>query len=386
MITRLTSGPLHHFFGYYGTQPWNATDQFHLALETSFHEHAPLETDIAAVGVVETASGKFLRVSETRAFNLQQGSMLYWINVGQGEELTHNDWQGGRLVTKAINPRTGKARTINGAIAAVSPRDPVAVGLNYARTYICRNVTGYAHSLFTHQTIRPIPDDDGLFRLDLKTGESRLIVSITDVEKMRPCPDSQGQLGWFEHVIFNTTGSRMAFLYRMTQPAGKRFLDSLWSVDSDGGNLECLIGYGKLISHFAWANEDTLMLSCNALNDLQFVWLTDRTKHMTPCNISDFPEDGHNAFSPDFSRIVCDTYPRGPERLRRLMVHDRKSKETLQVGAFQHPENIKGDWRCDLHPRWSRNGRQVSFDSAHEGSRQIYIADVPAALSSNLNA
>jgi len=58
-------------------------------------------------------------------------------------------------------------------------------------------------------------------------------------------------------------------------------------------------------------------------------------------------------------------------------VHYRERKETLQVGAFKHPENITSDWRCDLHPRWSRNGRQVSFDSVHEGNRQIYIADVP---------
>ena len=31
---------------------------------------------------------------------------------------------------------------------------------------------------------------------------------------------------------------------------------------------------------------------------------------------------------------------------------------------------------CDLHPRWSRDGRQVVFDSIHEGTRQIYMVDV----------
>jgi Tol biopolymer transport system component len=32
--------------------------------------------------------------------------------------------------------------------------------------------------------------------------------------------------------------------------------------------------------------------------------------------------------------------------------------------------------RCDLHPRWSRDSKKVSIDSAHEGSRQIYVLDV----------
>ena len=30
---------------------------------------------------------------------------------------------------------------------------------------------------------------------------------------------------------------------------------------------------------------------------------------------------------------------------------------------------------CDLHPRWRNDGLQVTFDSLHDGSRQIYIVD-----------
>jgi hypothetical protein len=32
--------------------------------------------------------------------------------------------------------------------------------------------------------------------------------------------------------------------------------------------------------------------------------------------------------------------------------------------------------RCDLHPRWGRDGRAVCIDSAHEGARQMYVLDV----------
>ncbi len=31
---------------------------------------------------------------------------------------------------------------------------------------------------------------------------------------------------------------------------------------------------------------------------------------------------------------------------------------------------------CDLHPRWSRDGRQVCVDSPDEHARQIVVADV----------
>lgn len=36
-IRRLTNPPNHHFFGYYGINPWDSNGEFHLALETDFH-------------------------------------------------------------------------------------------------------------------------------------------------------------------------------------------------------------------------------------------------------------------------------------------------------------------------------------------------------------
>ena len=33
-----------------------------------------------------------------------------------------------------------------------------------------------------------------------------------------------------------------------------------------------------------------------------------------------------------------------------------------------------------MHPRWSRDERQVSFDSIHGGSRQIFVVDVAGVV------
>ena len=35
---------------------------------------------------------------------------------------------------------------------------------------------------------------------------------------------------------------------------------------------------------------------------------------------------------------------------------------------------------CDLHPRWRIDGKQVTFDSLHEGSRQIYVVDTAGVV------
>ncbi len=175
-LHRLSSTPHHHFFGYYGIDPWDSIGKNHLALETESHKHRPIPTDTAKVGLVNRETKKFTPYANTFAYNLQQGSMMHWI----GEEFTFNDWEEGCLVSRALNPVTGEIRTIQGAIAAVSPAEPMAIGLNYQRMALCRRVVGYASELGSTE-IAPQPEDDGLFQLNLQDGTSKLVLSIAEV-------------------------------------------------------------------------------------------------------------------------------------------------------------------------------------------------------------
>jgi len=374
MITRLSTGPQHHFFGYYGICPWDSTDRYHLALRTDFHERAPTPEDRAEVGLIDANSGRFTPFAATRAFNLQQGSMMHWIDAGFGEEFTFNDWEGDRLVSRAVDPRTRVQRTIDGAIAAVSPFGSLAIGPNYARMSVCRRVVGYANRSYSLEDLTPIPDDDGLFRIDLQTGRTELLIAISDVHRLLPYQGIDQQPHWFNHAVFNPDGTRLVFFCRVMQPG--RFLDSLWTVNTDGTGLGCLIEYGHFVSHLAWYDLDTIMVSCDVLGSMQFVSLNVRSGQIAGMQMAEFPPDGHNAFSPDYRWVVCDTYPKGPDRECGLLLHDRTTHQTHHLGSFVHPAHIRGAWRCDLHPRWSRGGRVITFDSVHEGTRQIYAVDV----------
>jgi len=375
IIRRFSSGPNHHFFGYYGICPWNAEGNRHLALETAFHDRAPDVDDIAGVGFIERESGLFHHVTETRAFNLQQGSMLHWIHAADSEEFTFNDWENDRVVSRAVDPDSGRRRTLGAAIAAVSPGKPVALGLNYARTYACRRVTGYANKFYSPETMELVPAGDGLFRIDLCSGHAELLLSIAGIERLLPCRMAPDQFRWIEHVTFNTNGTRILFVSRVTQK-DNRHLDSLWTAAADGSGLQCLIEYGHFVSHSAWLDPNTVMISCNVLGRMGFVLLDVAGNTMKPMPIEKFPQDGHNAFSPDFRWIVCDTYPQGPSRISSLFLYDRQNQRTHTLGAFHHDGQFTKDCRCDLHPRWSRDGTRISFDSVHEGNRQIYEADV----------
>lgn len=374
-VKSLSRGPMNHFFGYYAINAWDSSLRRHLALETSFHDRRPGPDDQAAIGLVDAQTCEFEPLAQTRAFNFQQGSMLHWIDAGFGEEFTHNDWEGDRLVSRATNPKTRARRTIEGAIEAVSPVQPVAIGLNFARMAHCRAVVGYANRMDA-SSIQKHPQDDGLWRLDLVSGKSELILSIAAVVAAHPHKLTKDGPAWLDHVYFNPSGRRLMFLCRVRSGEGS-WHSSMWTVNSDGSELALQIDYGGWISHFAWVDQRRILVSTDAPGQADFYTFTDRQ--------GDFQLfagghlQGHAAFSPDGRWIVYDTSPDKQEN-RSVRLYDMRTESDMLLGAFHHPKPYRGDVRCDPHPRWRPDGKALTFDSVHEGTRQIYLADMSSIV------
>src|SRR5436190_11721830 len=81
-VRQVTHGPLHHFFGYIGhvrTIPWNASGRYIVALQTRAQDRMPMPGEPADIVLIDTQNGDTVTVVEqTRAWNPQQGTMLYW--------------------------------------------------------------------------------------------------------------------------------------------------------------------------------------------------------------------------------------------------------------------------------------------------------------------
>ena len=88
-------------------------------------------------------------------------------------------------------------------------------------------------------------------------------------------------------------------------------------------------------------------------------------------------ENGHMTFSPANDRwMVSDTYPDAGTHERILFLYDMASGQRTDLGSFYADPTLSKENRCDLHPRWSRDGRQICIDSVHEHERQMYVIDV----------
>jgi hypothetical protein len=74
--------------------------------------------------------------------------------------------------------------------------------------------------------------------------------------------------------------------------------------------------------------------------------------------------------------LLNDTYV-DKQRFQSVYLFQVETGRRIDLGRFYSPPHFIGPLRCDLHPRASRDGTKIVFDSPHEtGGRQMYMIDI----------
>src|SRR5690606_38264942 len=94
-----------------------------------------------------------------------------------------------------------EVRIIPYPVSAVSPDGKEAVSINFSRLRITRPDYGYGGNGQDPMEDIPFPPDDGIFLVDLETGNCRLLVSYEQVRDLVP-PVGEGSIEWFNHTLF----------------------------------------------------------------------------------------------------------------------------------------------------------------------------------------
>lgn len=373
-VTRLTEGPAHSFFGYYDKSCWDASGRWILAGRSPFMHRPPQSDDLLQIGLIDTEdNNRWTPLAQTRAWNWQQGCMAQWL--GNSEEIIFNDRDGDRFIARIINIQSRAERRLPHPVYAVSHSGKKAVSLSFARLHHQRPGYGYAGVTDPFEQIAQ-PEEDGLLAIDIPSGASERILSIAQAARFEPLPGFVGKIHRFNHAQFSHSDDRFAVLHRYRLADGDLGSTRLLTLNIDGSQIHNLSDH-NLVSHYDWkGSEGILAWAARNPGGSHYYYFEDRPAgaiHAVGTETLDC--DGHCSFSPDRQWVLTDTYPDKTDHHRTLLLYHPQSGRRINIGRFLSPPML-WEIRCDLHPRWSRDGRQICIDSIHEGHRHLYLLDV----------
>ncbi|MBN9660391.1 MAG: hypothetical protein J0H49_19535 [Acidobacteria bacterium] len=376
-IRAITKAPGFHWFGYYDKLQFDPTSRHVLGMQVDFEHRSPRPDDVIQLGVIDTQNGdQWKTIGETRAWNWQQGAMLQWL-PGSRDEVIWNDRVDGRFVAKIHNVKTGRTRQLPAPVYTLSPDGKTAIYPDFRRLNNCRPGYGYA-GLPDPNKDKLVPEDAGIWRMDVASGRTELLIPFAEAARI-PYPGgySNGAKHWFNHLLYNTDGSRFIFLHRWRgDKEGTSFSTRMFTANRDGKELFILDPYGKT-SHFIWRDpEHVLAWAWHPSKGEKFYLYKDRTEQVECIGPDVMTVNGHCTYLPGGRYILNDTYP-DKQRNQNVFLYELATGTKVPLGSFPSPKEYTGEWRCDTHPRYSPDGRKVVIDSAHGGTgRQMYLIDL----------
>ena len=378
-----TRGPKHHWFGYYDKTPWDASGGFLLAGEVDFCDREPTGDEALTVGLIDLEEDRTFRpLGRSHAWCWQTGCMLQWVEAAPSRLVIYNDRRRGRFVSVIHDVLSGEERELPRPVLAVSHDGKRALSVNMSRLNDMRPGYGYP-GLADPNVHEAAPDDDGVWLMDLGTGGSRLVVTYAQIAARAPEPDMRGKKHWMNHLEFNPSDTRFSIIHRWSEAAkdGKRAAhwgNQFFSANVDGSELHPFDLDG-LVSHYDWRDDGTILAWVKPRGrDRCYALLRDRTRDFEVVAEGVLDCDGHCSWSPDRRWVLTDTYPQGDDLIRTLVLYHPETGRRVDIGEFREPRDL---WeartrRCDLHPRWRRDGKAVCIDCVINGRRQMAVVDV----------
>lgn len=389
-VRTITRGPKFHWFGYYDKLQFDPTNRYVLSNQVDFEHRTPTSEDTIRVGMVDTEAGdKWMELGESRSWGWQQGCMLQWLPNSKSKVIW-NDRQNDKFVSHVLDVKTQDRKTLSSPIYTLASSGEFGLSADFARIQIMRPGYGYV-GLPDKNHHDVAPKDSGIFKVDLKTGASKLILSLADVAKI---PYQGQQLRnvkhYFNHLLVSPDSKRFIALHRWRKYDAKNdktiggFITRMITANVDGSDVYVLDPSGHT-SHFIWRDpEHVCMWTRPQGKKAAFYLYKDKTRKVEIVGEGVMPRNGHNTYLPlkNHAWILNDTYPDKNRNQNPFLYHVPTNKR-FSLGEFHLPPEYKGEWRCDTHPRSSCDGRTICIDSPHLGNgRQLHLIDVEKILES----
>jgi hypothetical protein len=373
-VRTITRGPKFHWFGYYDKFEFDLTNRYVLGMEVDFEHRSPTPQDSISIGMVDLQDhDRWIDLGRSSAWCWQQGCMLQWV-PGSQSDIMWNDRDSDHFCCHVMDVHTGQRRTIPHPIYTLSPDGKTGLSLDFSRLHDVRPGYGYA-GVPDPNADQLVPRNTGIFRVDMQTGQQELIVSLGDIAaRGARRPSMEGAKHKFNHLLFNQDASRFIFLHRWTGPKGRE--TRMYTSTPEGKDVRLLDDNG-ITSHFMWRDsQHILALSNQRTHGMRFYLFEDGGKGaIEVVGEKAMTSDGHCSYLPNKDWILNDTYPQAG--FQHVFLYHVPTERQIFLGHFRAPPQYEGEWRCDTHPRYSRDGRMVVIDAPEPSTgRQLHLIDI----------
>lgn len=419
-VRKVGTGPAHHFFGYYNKSNFDASGQRLLAQQVPMRTADLTGREVAELGYFDLSDAdRFHVIGETTTWNWQMGAQLQWLGGTGDRQIIYNSRRDSpdaalpypefRATIHDLD--SGTDRHLPLPVYIVAPDGRQAFCVSYARFQVTHPTICY-RARHGEPALALAPEDDGIFRMDIETGAYELILSLADLARFQPRPSMQGAIHWVTHMEMNPSSRRLLFIHRWTERVEDEtcFLHRLFTCNADGSELRLLecsdhplpqlaedfdpqavgtFDYEKSeyqISHPLWKGDDHVIVWGPHEGEIHYHLYDDRSGEARVIGRGELTENGHMTYFDGGDWMISDTYPDSETQERFLFLWHGPSETRIDIGVFATDPDLGKENRCDLHPRWRRDGQAVCIDSIHEGVRQLYVIDVSAIIGAGAGA
>jgi hypothetical protein len=409
-----------YFFGYWDKSPLNFNNTKLLACKSKFIDRMPTKDDVLEIGYFEwEESNEFKKLTQTKSWNWQQSCMLQWFGKGHDKNIIYNDRVENKFVTIIMNVDTKEKNILPMAYYTASTNGDFVLCIDNERHCFYRG--GYSYKGIENLDKKvSFLEDDGIWHIDTKTKDVKKIITLKQMVAIKPISNMQGAIHYVEHLLISPNNKRFIFLHRW-QTADSGVYARLYTVNVDGSDLYLLNDSGRM-SHNCWRNDYEIVgwggIS-NPINSLRkyknivkffikplmplyrkmaggnsvdgnsklsamisgdsYIVFTDKTNKKERLASKILLKDGHPSFSKvDNNLMITDTYPNPNDDFKEeLILFDIDKKEIVSRLKLNHLEEFSSSAvRCDLHPKWSHDGKYICVDTLDKGYRSIYVYEV----------
>ena len=369
-ISRITPDDgYEYFYGYYDKSPWDSSDRYMICLQVqqAYKSVAPKEP--GKVCLIDTQNdNKLIEIGTTHSWNVQQGCMAQWLGPDFNSKIIYNDYRNGEYCSVVFNVKTMcEDKVLSRPVYDVSRDGTFALSLDFNRLHRMR--PGYGYSNMPDSTKGLLcPDECCIWKLDIATGNVTELFKYTDFSGFESNESMIGAEHKVNHLMISPNGKRFMVLHRWFRKGRKH--TRLVTVNVDKSEMYNLSD-DVFVSHCYWKNDYEILSFLRKSETGDHYYLMKDKSQIFSLLWPRLRTDGHCSYSPDGSLVITDSYP-NRKRMAFIYVCAEYQEQPVRIARVFSPFKYDNNCRCDLHPRWNREGNKICFDSVHEGKRGLY--------------